>query len=56
MSRILLPLSEATVNEIMQQVAARGQTDRIGLVEGRRAVALGEVVVVAYPEAMVKAN
>lgn len=56
MGKVILPLSEATVNEIMQQVVARGQEDRVGLVMGKRAVDLGQVVVVAHPEKMIAVN
>lgn len=56
MRRVLLPLSEETINEIMQQVVAREQEDRVMAVQGSLAVDLSDVVVVAMPDKMIKEN
>jgi hypothetical protein len=54
MTKVLLPLSEATIKEIMYQVVARGAPDLVINYEGKNAVDLGSVVVVADPDRIIK--
>jgi hypothetical protein len=53
-TKVLLPLSEATIKEIMHQVIARGAPEWVITYEGKNAVDLGSVVVVADPDRIIK--
>ena len=54
MTKALLPLSEATIKEIMHQVIARGAPDLVINYEGKSAVDFGPIVLVADPDRMIK--
>lgn len=54
MDKVLLPLSSEAISEIMQQVAMRGQEDRITTYNGAAAVDLSGVVVVDMPTKMME--
>lgn len=54
MMKLMLPLSKEAVREIAKQVTMRDQPERVGLLNGRAAVDLSDVIVVAMPELMMK--
>lgn len=52
MTYVVLPLSEAAIREIKEQVTLRGQPDRVRWVDGKEGIDLRDVVVICDPARM----